>query len=115
MLDKEVEDVFKSALSMVQTDIHGLAISKDWWDEDRNDGELIALCHSELSECLETLRKGNPESTKIPGHCHAVEELADCVIRICDMCGAREWDLAGAILAKHEFNHSRPPKHGKLF
>ena len=27
-----------------------------WWDEDRTFGEVIALCHSELSEALEAYR-----------------------------------------------------------
>lgn len=106
---------FLSELRGMQKKIHALAVSKNWWDEDRSDGELIALCHSELSECLESLRKGNPESVKIPGNCHAVEELADCVIRICDMCEARGWDLARAIIEKHSYNQNRPSKHGKLF
>lgn len=115
MLTKITEKDIERCLNNLQTDIHGLAVAKDWWLEDRSDGELIALCHSELSESLEALRKGNPESEKIPGHCHAVEELADCAIRMFDMCQKRGWNLAQAILDKHRFNHSRPPKHGKLF
>ncbi len=120
MIDKPMSDNimkvdFRSAVSWMQRKVHSLAMIKRWWDEDRNDGELIALCHSELSECLESLRQGNPDSEKIPGNCHAVEELADCVIRILDMCEARGWNLGKAILEKHKFNHSRPAKHGKLF
>ncbi len=115
MFDPKLEVDIGFCFRLLQKDVHDLAKEKKWWDEDRSDGELIALSHSELSEGLEALRKGNPESKKIPGNCHAVEELADCVIRICDMCEKRGWDLGKAILEKHKFNHSRPDKHGKLF
>ena len=50
---------FKSAFQIIQSDIHETAKSKGWWDSERNDGELIALMHSELSEALEALRNGN--------------------------------------------------------
>jgi hypothetical protein len=35
-----------------------IAIEKGWWEGERNEGELIALMHSELSEGLEAIRKG---------------------------------------------------------
>ena len=35
---------------------HSVAKSKGWWETERNDGELIALMHSELSEALEAMR-----------------------------------------------------------
>jgi hypothetical protein len=108
--------LFKGPFDALQSDIHQNAINHGWWEGGRNDGELIALIHSELSECLEALRHGNPESEKIPGFCHAVEELADAQIRIMDMAEARGWDLSGAILAKHSHNAGRRFKHGnKLF
>ena len=34
-------------------------------------------------------------------------ELADCVIRIADYCGARGFDLGGAVVEKMEFNAHR--------
>lgn len=92
--------------------IHENAKAKGWWETDRNDGELIALCHSELSEMLEGLRHGNSASEHIPTFTAAEEEAADVVIRLMDMCEARGWNLAGAILAKMEFNATRPHKHG---
>jgi NTP pyrophosphatase (non-canonical NTP hydrolase) len=85
---------------------------KGWWDGERNDGELIALMHSELSEALEAYRHGNPLSEKIPDFSHVEEELADTVIRIMDMCGARGFDLGGAIEAKLAHNRTRSHKHG---
>ena len=96
----------------MQHAVHQNAKDHGWWEGERSDGELIALQHSELSEALEAMRKGNPDSVKIPGHCHAVEELADTVIRIMDHCEARGWNLFKAIAAKHEFNKGREYKHG---
>ena len=96
----------------LQHAVHQNAKDHGWWEDQRSDGELIALQHSELSEALEAMRKRNPESVKIPGHCHAVEELADTVIRIMDHCEARGWNLFKAIAAKHEFNKGREYKHG---
>jgi len=77
--------------------------------DDRNNGEMIALMHSELSEALEELRKEDC-NIKLVG-----EELADCVIRIMDFCQAREIDLEKEILKKIKKNRKRPYKHGKKF
>ena len=42
-------------------------------------------------------------------------ELADAIIRIMDFAQEYDLNLADAILAKHEYNKSRPYKHGKAF
>ncbi len=73
----------------------------------RNDGEMIALMHSELSEALEDLRQGNDK--------HVGSELADCVIRIMDYSEARDIDLGKEILKKCKKNKKRKYKHGKRF
>lgn len=98
---------------------HKIAVEKGFWDRlanaidaqfgDRNDGEIIALMHSELSEALEELRKEDYDMSKVG------EELGDCVIRILDYCEARKINLEDIILKKIEKNKKRPRKHGKRF
>jgi len=113
-VDKHAMARFQQFFSIMQYAFYELATEKGFW-ESNNAGEKIALMHSELSEALETLRKGNPESMKIPGFSHLEEELADCVIRIMDFAGYHGLDLAEAIIAKFEHNACRPHKHGKKF
>jgi len=52
-----VENGFIQAWHQVADSVHQIARRKGWWDAERNDGEIIALMHSELSEALEALRQ----------------------------------------------------------
>ena len=92
---------------------HGLALRAGWWTDpvtgepkDRNDGECIALMHSELSEMLEGLRK-DKQDDHLPHRKSAEVELADLLIRAFDYAGARNLDVAGAVIEKLAYNLKR--------
>jgi len=106
---------FTQAFEKKQREIYTVTRANGWWDGERNDGELIALMHSELSEALEALRNGNGSSEKMPGFNAVEEELADAVIRIMDYAAGCNLRLAEAIEAKMVYNAIRPYRHGKAF
>lgn len=93
---------------------HRNSVEAGWWHDletgeplDRNKLEMLALIHSEISECTEGERK-NLMDDKLPHRPMAEVELADALIRIFDYAGGCGYDLAGALIEKLEFNKTRP-------
>lgn len=102
---------------------HGAAVKGGWWHSlktgkklKRNKGNLLALIHSEVSECLEGARK-NAMDDKLPHRKMEEVELADTIIRILDYAGGFKLDVAGAMLEKLAYNAQRAdhkPENRKL-
>ena len=119
-------------------EIHQNAVDHGWWEDERSVLEIIALCHSELSEALEEHRDGrlalyypcgvggmccdDPHGDTACGSKHdgcrslkpegIAVEFADCIIRILDYAGHKGWDMDEIIRAKHEYNKARAYRHG---
>lgn len=101
-------------INEVAKQIHENAVNHGWWDEERSLPEIIALCHSELSEALEEYRDGRgmvwydaynkPEGIAV--------EMVDCIIRILDYLQYRNVDIEAVLRNKHEYNVTRPYRHG---
>jgi NTP pyrophosphatase (non-canonical NTP hydrolase) len=124
---------------------HEKAKNGGWWDAERNIGELLMLTVSELSEALEALRKDHYANKSITTdlyndlivNSHDEEfilneeqwkasfennvkntfedEMADVAIRLFDLCGGLNVDLAKHIDLKMKYNSMRGYKHGKKF
>ena len=114
-------------LNQLTKDIHKTACAKGWWDENiinipdcpkiipRSIGDQFSNFHAEISEAWEEYRNGHgmneiyykdnkPEGVPI--------ELADCIIRILDTCGAYDIDIKEALRIKMEYNKNREYRHG---
>ena len=115
LLDKEEvkqrEILFSEMWSWMEGRIRRINRLKGWITNNRSNGEMIALIHAELSECLEYMRAGNPKSDHInTSGCE--EELADVIIRVMDLAKARKWDIPKALFKKIAYNKKRPYRHG---
>jgi len=94
--------------------IHQNAVDHGWWDKERSFGDIIALCHTELSEALEEYRSdsymvyvgddGKPEGIAV--------ELVDCMIRILDYLAHEGVDVESIMAMKHAYNTTRSYRHG---
>lgn len=100
--------------------VHALAKEKGWWEgwqgTPEQIGSRLALIHAEVSEALEDLRH-TPDDLHLkltPGGKPVgfVVELADVIIRVCDLAEGLGLNLEAALGTKHGYNESRSHRHG---
>ena len=136
------DSVLATGLNNAATQIHTATRNKGFWDSERETGTLLMLCVSELAEALEADRKDRfANLSRFDEMMERVQdykrddfrmdkealyfqenikdtfedELADTVIRILDLCGARGIDLERHIDLKLKYNLTRERMHGKNY
>ena len=112
---EEVEGDTAASIARLVQECHEASCEAGWWTDllngedlhgKRNVPEMLCLIHSEISEALEGHRKGLMDD-KLP-HRSAIEvELADAMIRLCDLAGGLNLDLGGAVAEKLAYNAIR--------
>ncbi len=94
---------------------HGLAAEAGWWNGTQVPlpvtdklviSQKLLLVVTEIAEATEGLRKGLMDD-KLPHRSMVEVELADAMIRVCDLAGAMGLDLGGALAEKLAYNVTR--------
>lgn len=119
-------------LNQLRDEIHENAKNKGFWDKERETGTLLMLCVSELAEAMEADRKDRYADLELIEKDKEdfidfkwsfensikdtfEDELADAIIRILDICGARGIDIDKHIELKMKYNATRERMHGKKY
>ncbi len=113
-LDRAV--VSNAVITLVKC-CHGDAKAAGWWTDlatntdltetkDFNVAEKLMLIVSEVAEAMEGARRDLMDD-HLPHRKQIEVELADTLIRITDLAGAMNLDLAGAVAEKLEYNRNR--------
>lgn len=103
-------------LKLLAKEVHQNAVAHGFYDGGTPEfTEILADCHSELSEAREEQRSGKPmEYKREDGKpCGVAVEMVDCMLRILDWFGHNGLDVDRILIEKHAYNRTRPYLHGK--
>lgn len=119
----KIEELVKEA--------HEDAKEKGFWDEERSFAQLAMLVVTEVAEAVEAHRRGHHAdwydliSLLEEGFVNTAfqltiknsveDEIADCFIRLADLCGGLNIDIEKHIKAKMLYNKTRENKHGRKY
>lgn len=118
-----------------QKKAHENALNKGFWESSQNVSEKLMLIVTELGEACEALRRGemgdknsvklavkemirgNGEVDNFKDYVKNTfpDELADVIIRTCDLAEFLGYDLETYVALKMRYNETRPRLHGKAF
>lgn len=128
------ENGYDGELNKFCKDVNAVVVSKGFWSDmhysisaletagaddmavkathDAFISQKISLIMAEGGETLEAMRKDNYGLEKKDTF---EDEIADQIIRLCDLCGELNIDIEKQIQWKLKHNESRPAKHDKRF
>jgi len=106
-----------SGIRQLMKTCHQASSDAGWWNDlqtghrleltQERIGDKLMLIVTEIAEAKEGSRK-NLSDNHLPSRPMIEVELADAIIRIADLAGALNLDLAGAVIDKLEYNAKRP-------
>lgn len=114
-------DLFRSIQSAQQV-CHELARHSGWWIDPETGEDVRAwpvkflklwvisklmLSVGELSEGLESYRKGDRNDDHLPDMNGLTVEIADCIIRLLDLAGGLDLPVPEAVVRKLAYNQQR--------
>lgn len=129
------QEEFISSFNYIQRRAHSNAQNKGFWDQFQESYQILqeagrqdladalrvthilktlALVHEEVSEGASAWRENNKNDDKITDMSGLEVELGDAVIRIMDLAGKLNLNIAKAIIRKMDYNSLRERMHGKL-
>jgi NTP pyrophosphatase (non-canonical NTP hydrolase) len=136
ILKTYTEKATTNMMNELRDKIYQNAVSKGFWDKERNMGEALMLVVTELAEALEVHRASGqlkeftegqklslekmsdeqfPETFSIMVKDSFHDEMADVLIRVLDLCGGYNIDIDWHIKMKMRYNATRARLHGKKY